>query len=687
MTSARDGTGGLRPGTAVLVVLAVVLTFLFARWPSVSSRVITNINDHTTFGLFPAHLLSGLIATPQAYLPEPHQGCAILWGAPCAGVFSVLGPTAGALKWCSLLWQALMVGVFAWLALRVAGPRSAVLLGLLWALSPPTVVASASFGLPNHIDAGLLTAAFALALLAAHHSRGRGISLAVGLLAALSVYFVFDAVLVLAGLVGTYFLQHRRLPTRLKWLVSGAGLGLSPYLFGGGYWSEGRGREALLGVFGLGESPPSHSMLDRASELFGSGMPAALGFWEPIAVLGGRGPSLDAGIGMAIVGVAWSCAMLAGIQINGPARPWARMAVAAGLAHILGAVASGLPLFPFYLTPAVPWFLLASAFGLAGLWGKNPLGVGRLATVVLIGSLMLVASPGTVQRALESQPGNWTVTEDLAEALEARRPHRLLRHPLGYSRLTSLEAEELRGLAMSQAAHRDELLRILGRSLESELEPEDSAAPLWEARWDALMASGPSEGPARLYVALGAGSGYSEAFDSGGSTTSYLNAVESQLESMRSARGERDWPFEVGAWLQPASRISAVSEGGGLAGRRLSPSLCVAVGLHWVEAGVHAEWLLNLVERAECAASELGVGAAMGAAQAFSQAAFPALPPLTVWSEGRALPAEIEDAYSCAYPEFRKVVDSLRSDPWPMTASDDVTAAWTCVRTGPPASI
>lgn len=459
-----------QPVVASLDVFGLTAVAVVARLAMARRLPITDTNDQVTFGLFPHDLLHGLQGPPTAYLPELHQGCAVLWGLACAPVFAAAGPTFGALRGCSLLWHALLVLAFVALARVVGGRTGAGVAAALFVLAPPLIVRSASIGLPDHVDAAALLAASLLCLLAARRipgGRPRWWGGASGALAGLAVVFLFDAVF--AGVAigagaalrsgdGERGWDGERGPIG-PWLA-GAAVGLSPFLTGIGFWRTPKGQEVFARLLpGGADAPAGEPLHARVASLVTRDAPHAVGLLDHSPGFGLTVPGASAswvylGALLALVAVGVVAEHREGHGVA------ARVAALAAGLHLAGCVGSGLSLQSWgYLLPIWPWLVLGAAIGGAHLLrGSNRArGVGAITIAVPL----LLALPGPTVAALESpEPAG----PELRAWVASERGYNLLTHRLGYERLLATPARALLASSVRRADHRLDLLRLAGRA-------------------------------------------------------------------------------------------------------------------------------------------------------------------------------------------------------------------------------
>jgi len=402
------------------------------------------------YGLFPHHLVHGLSAPPGDYLPEAHQGCALPWGAACAPVFAVAGPTRGSLRWCNLAWHLAMFALFALLAARLAGLPGLVATGVLWALAPPAMVAAGHFGWVVHVDAGLLTAALLLCLVRAEDGARRGAwTFAAGLLAGLAVWFHPSALLVVLGLSLAAVATVR--PVRSLWpALPGGLLGSAPLVL------------ALLGWEHLpgGLSQGGDGLAARAWSLVVRDLPGVTGF------------GLLAGAACLVL----MAAAVALARWGGRRRLVAVAAAFAVAVHLVGALLSGADLSTGrYLLPAWPWLALLAAGAAPELPGRDRR--ARLLQLAAVLLAVLCAAP-LFSPAREAVPRAWA---------DSRAAWILDEHAFGDFVLPEWEPADVLAIADRTPLDRPAILRAAGRAaarrseggLPACPEPDAAALPDW----------------------------------------------------------------------------------------------------------------------------------------------------------------------------------------------------------------
>jgi len=619
--------------TALLFV-AVLLVFVLVRLPAMGTQLWWGSAEQHHYGLFPHHLVHGLAGNPLEYLPEIHQGCAVIWGAACAPVFAVNGSTRGSLRWCNLLWHVAMLALFGLLAVRLAGTPGLLVLGLLWALPPPSVVDASHFGWVTHIDAGLLTAGVLLCLLRAQdRPEVRAWAVGAGLLAGLSVWFYFDSVLVLAGMgVAAAWTLGRRV------VVPGAvgfAIAMAPQFVVGGYWSHPGG----LGDGG-GEGP---GLVARVAELFSVALPRMWGY------PGADGPdpprlNTPGSAGWMYLGGLLLLLGAAAFALRSVDR-FAVRAIGLGLGvHLLGCLASGLDLsHGRYVMPIWPWLALAGAVAAGSTFGGQRV---RAKTAAAAG-LILLAGMG-----LRYGPATWSPAGPEQRAwADGRAAYVLSGQAFGYDVLIGRGPEALLELAERYPGDRWELATLAGRALIRQEADADVATQ--------------TDVPAALrpWFVEGAGREYAE-------------------------RRAKEGPIDL-AW---AERTWRTSRGGSAAWRRgvlfgsfirllddvpedrlkiddadLSPaerdSLCVSYGAWSQPLG----WTYEPLRQPDswCRPEAFAVGVGAGVARTIVPTGRdPGGDPDLAWWVGIEQPPEVVEAFECGWRVERDRLLALAADGW-----------------------
>jgi len=180
----------------------------------------------------------GAVVEPlPSYLYPTFAGGTLVDGVLVAACAALFGVSWVLLKGVALSWAVAAAAVWS-LVIRVAvGGREALLLGLMFALAPPSLVALQMFLFGNHAEAAL---PFALCgggvwlLLEQRHPRfaSRRFAFALGVLNGFSVFVVYSHIVVVALQLGLLGFSPRALPERLRSLgfaVVGFFVGLLPW--------------------------------------------------------------------------------------------------------------------------------------------------------------------------------------------------------------------------------------------------------------------------------------------------------------------------------------------------------------------------------------------------------------------------------------------------------------------------
>ncbi len=380
-------------GPLVLAITVSAVLFLGLRvgtLPTLGART-AEINE---FGLLAVDLNNGLEEPLEGHITHPRELCSIPWGFFVAPVFRLLGPSMYSLRLSSVLWNTLALCVFALLAGRVAGWRGASLFGALWVLAPPGLVELQWFGLPNHLEACLISGLGLLCLSrAATLGRARSslfwVTLA-GLFAGLAVSFHYTSAPMPLAMAATVALCPWRYRAPLfAFLALGLFCGMCP-VFATRLVDMGAGSADILGAAMAGPGEPkseSGYWLARAVKL---------ALVEPLAL-----PGFDVSHGGYGAGLAYVCGLallcLPGLRrfLQVLARPAgsrplrSRGSDTAGevvavccilflVGFVLAVLLLGLPYEHWDLAPVWPYgFLLATtSLGSSRLraWGKEQLG-------------------------------------------------------------------------------------------------------------------------------------------------------------------------------------------------------------------------------------------------------------------------------------------------------------------------
>jgi len=457
-----------------LAIVVVVAVFGLARIGAARSELWWNSAEQHYYGLIPHHLVGGLAGPAVEYLPEAHQGCALIWGLACAPVVAASGPTRGSLRLCNLGWHVAMLVIFCLLAAEVGGVGGVLATGVLWTLAPPAVADASHFGWVTHVDAGLLTGLAALCLLRSQRADARpqwaGVA---GLLGGLAVWFLFDAALVVAG-IGAAWLASRPGARTIRWSAVGAVVGLSPHLVTGGWWQHPTARDEL--GLPLGEVP------ERLWTLLSSDLVTVWG-------LPGRSapdaPWLEtAGPAALLLGVGWGLGLAAGIALlrrpHNQSLPL-RLAGGAVLVHLAGCAFSGLDLsHGRYLLPMWPWIALLAAGGAGWAFqhGSTTARASAALGLVLAGGVGASAGgAGALARGL----GLGDPPAAHAAWAQGRSGHVLTEHTFATEYLVTRPPDEIWALAERFPRDSSDLARIAGEAAvrRGEADGADLAYPPW----------------------------------------------------------------------------------------------------------------------------------------------------------------------------------------------------------------
>ncbi|MEE2828189.1 MAG: hypothetical protein VX498_03290 [Myxococcota bacterium] len=562
--------------------------------------------------------------------------------------------------------------VFMALALAAAGRWAAGLVFLLWLAAPPAIVDSSHFGWVTHVDAGLLTGLTLLALAGSlswsklEEARWTGACsvlclIAAGACAGLAFYFYFSTAMALAGiglsyLVVVWRLGRPQLGPRLGFLGLGTLAGLSPFLWGGGYWEHAGGRATLRGLLGglLGGTPAptqveaSRPLVERAATLVSSDFPGMLGF------LSGPVESSDwssggAPIGLVYLGLLGLAGMAACFTSFGAIRDAGGLrrdpvqllvvlaAVSVTMLHLAGCLASGFDLSQGrYLLPSWSWMVVLGGVGLAG----SPRLVCWAVLALLLG---LGLGPRGALEDARRQANTLPAQLAFAEGLKA---YELTVHPLG-RRLAACDAQtDWSGMSLRYPADLPSLARLEGWSIAS-CEEHDGAVG------DELIRSGTLY---RAWLAEGIGEEVTDrrlAGDIPGRVPEWLR---------------EGWALDLGQARAEVRKRVSEWEGPGLPpvmfevdeqSRRLR---CIALGDFAKVTAWTYEPLLSDVPG--CSPEEFAAGFGMALARAMSPSpgSLRPRPMLAWWPALEALPKSVEQAFFCTYLEENGRLEGLRSE-------------------------
>jgi hypothetical protein len=636
-----DPTPSLRRASAAAWLCGLTLGWLALRVWTVRQLTITDVKDPITFGLLPHDLVHGLMAPPTAYLPELHQGCALLWGAVCAPVLAVAGPTFGSLRTCSLLWQTLLVLAFVALAWRTAGRWGAAAVGALLAFAPPMLVRSSTLGLPDHIDAAALLAVGLLAALRATDeqvARRPAWAALSGLAVGLAVFFLFDALFAgLAVLAALAWWARRQGRTRRLGAAAAAGfaVGLAPFALGLGYWRTPGGARVFERLLGGGEGAGA-GLVERTGTLLAEHLPGSAGFVDPTPVLGLLVPSRAAAWGYLAVVLALGLAAAFG-PARGRRRDVAVVALAAAGLHGLACLGSGLDLANhFYLLPAWPWLVLAAALGVAGLVerGRGPAIAAGLALL----AVALLCPPSSTVEAFGG-----SASSALRRHVDGERAAHLLGHRLGYERLPEEPSERLLERAVDRSEHRAELLRLYGGQVWREAFGPGEADRIEradEARAALFDAAARQPSSVRAFVLLGGGrAAFREAMETA------PDAGPPGAWALLWSDGSVD-PWRLGLALGAVSMVDAEAlEPTGVAQARAT---CAALGLWSAENALGTLPFARQAASPWCDEADFAVGFGIGRGLRLEPGAEVGEPPSLAEQAGRAVGSGSEAGWRCA---------------------------------------
>ena len=667
-----------------IVLLAVGASLLVARGPFLERQLWWTASEHLDFGLFPHHLTSTLEASLPAYLPEPQEGCALIWGVACAPVFAVAGPTRGSLRWCSLLWHAAMATIFALLALEASGLAAALLLGALWALAPPSIVEASHFGWVTHIDTGLLTGACLFCLARASKVGGPSARwlAACGVLGGLSFYFYFSTAMILGGLVATGLLLRRTGALKsLRPAVLGLLVGLTPFLGGGGYWAHSEGRASLTRVLGgligitnadtqTGLTIPAHI---RASRTLTHDLPHMLGFIGRDDV-GAPWITTGESTGTLYLLALSAIALLTWVALRGTPSTASPRAILLGAslaipAHIAGCIASGFDLSQGrYLLPVwAPMALLGAIGGgealkvLAArtkgeLVGRSAHGKG--ASILIVVALVGVFATSLGSRGqLEDLRRHPPATQLMRAFAHGQAGYQLTEHPLGRLHLSESPSTDWAGLLERHPQDRADLLRLRGWSLDEA--PPSSPGLSWfiegVAEERARSVAHKEERPAAVDVVQRVTS----------QTLAETSPRWAVLLGAASGASRRDITEGQERWRWMASSADPVET---------QRALCLAFGVfaqttHWTYGPMHEviDW---------CPAPEFAAGFGIGLARAMRPTgAPPSSNPSLSWWTGEEVSTAANDAFACTFAVESDRLAGLVAETW-RAAPVLVTPPW-----------
>ncbi len=460
-----------------------------------------SFSPHTTevmdFGMFAQHLREGVLAPPWAYMPLVREGGCLLFGAFCAPIFSLLGPSLFALRTANVLWHALVLAVFGALAWRVGRHWGVLVMGGLWTLAPPALVELQQFGWANHLETTLLGGLAVLSFARSMGSRSRSGAVAwafgAGLFAGVAPFFTYVGLSMLAAMILSVALCRM---WRIGWwpvvaLVLGIGVGLVPLLearldwfASTGPWnpaSDGSPSYLLAGA----QAPVAgqDGLLLRGVKLVGVRLPL---FFS--SKLGGV---LLFAVGLAYASSLATLAVLGALRIPCADRPRLLRSYRAVLTacattvvvHLLACSLSGYDtavLADRYLAPLVPFAMLLACAGVPAWRGRRASSVRWRLPVVLAAC------------AIPLLVGTWTLVELACHSPVAYRE----RNFKGYYYLPSMTEAlstrtfaELVALSEARPGDRFELLRLAGEEVGvSAVERRRGSGELWPTAAEATIA-------------------------------------------------------------------------------------------------------------------------------------------------------------------------------------------------------
>lgn len=651
-----------------LVVLGVALGLaLLVRLPTLFTDPLWGTTEQHEFGLYPAHLVHGLLGPSEVYLPQRHQGCTILFGVGCWPVMAALGTTVGATRVCSILLHVLLSGVIALLALRARGREAGLAAAALAGVGTPALLHFATKGSTNHDDATLFVGGALLAVAAARGGSRRQAALGAlaGLLGGLAIVYYLDALFAVVGVAAAALLGAGRGP-RLLGFAAGFGLGyLAGLPFGVDLWGSGAVQVAVE------DGALSNGLLATVSERLGllwdSGLEEALGPWRsfewgPISFHPERWGTA-AYVGGLLLMTACGIPGLAGTDL-GARRVLlgAAVATAVGFAAVVG---SGVDItYGGYTTPLWTYLVVLAAAGWprreAAPWVRGAWAMGLAAA-------LLPALPGALEPVEVALAGD--VSAEETRVARSLRVDRIADHAITGRSLLWEDAEVLEAWLEPRPRDRGALARVLGKQVGLHLHHASWRPETWPdlpprlLRW---WGQGVGEGVVlRLQRAVRDGPG--------------VDKVPSILDGIDGFSWPPE-PFPVG------SREADVVEGLLLdllhyASGRLEecevvlerPALrrdgCVAAG-RWAYLGRRQDELARWNdERGLCRDVELGVGFGLEMAREVDWTAPP--PARLSWLWPEATP-EAEAGFQCGYQRELTRVQGVRGADWRAAPADDV---------------
>jgi len=469
------------PRIGVIAALTVIV-FMAVRVPIMWLEPDWGTTEMDQFGLFAAHLVSGLLGPPADYLPQPHQGCTFLFGAWCAPIIAIGGPDVGSLRLCSLTLHAAVAAIFVLLAGRLAGWKGALGAGALFVLAPPMLAHYAQKGSTNHDDCEFFIG-LALLLLIAPEANGRGRQALVrsglsGLLVGLAAAYMLDGGLRGLIVLGLALLvwQAGRLQRATAMLAGGVAAVVWAALMGVGKGEVIQVAFSESNLWAESGGEPGPPLGERIGQLFDYALPTgfrvsgpdlwgwlpmsegALLYSYPVALLlmaglgavalrdsRPEGESTEARRGVLLLVL--SCATVAVLQCA-------------------AVVLAGLEVEVDYIVPIWPYLVVLAAGGLAVgpqvRWRR----ARQIGGVLVLAVALLLCFEG-MERTLAPFYGGRDLGTDskvqsrFAGSLRAARPER---HGFGQNLIERQGADGIRQLLREDPRSAPGLLRLLGQA-------------------------------------------------------------------------------------------------------------------------------------------------------------------------------------------------------------------------------
>lgn len=181
--------------------------------------------------------LGGFVEPLPSYLYPAFAGGSLVDGVLVAGCAALVGVSWGVLKSAALGWALAAAAVWVLVVRAAVGRREALLLGLMFAVAPPSLVALQMFLFGNHAEAALPLALCGGGIWFLLEKRGaevgsRRFAFALGVLNGFSVFIVYSHMVVVALQLGLLAWSPRSLSQRLNRLgpaVLGFLVGLAPW--------------------------------------------------------------------------------------------------------------------------------------------------------------------------------------------------------------------------------------------------------------------------------------------------------------------------------------------------------------------------------------------------------------------------------------------------------------------------